>query len=966
MTSPSAANEGERVRSAKYPPPPLSTAIWAKTGGPDFWQVLPQHLADTLAVAELLYEHWLSTSVKERWATEPPGATGVRTIALFLAATHDVGKAAPAFIAQSAPLAQLAIDAGLPCHTMDELRDDRRELPHSLIGQHTATRWLQEKGMTDEAAQGLASVIGAHHGRPVKHAPRLHTKRPNGMGRDAWEKVRLDLLDWQARATGFDELLSTGSPLSVSLPVLIEITGFVIVADWLASNTTLFPLRSRGQNGQLEADMPARTAVAWGEIAMPPPWQPPRDDSPAPDFFRSRFGWAPTVTPHAMQTAALETARTFDIGLMLIETETGGGKTEAALAAAESIASRRGSQGIVIALPTQATTNAMFSRVARWIDDLPEPPAEVGAWALTLGHGKSQLNQEFAKLNEAVRAFERGLARTEEHAPIFEGEETPTLCNAVVHQWFLGAKRRLLSNFAVVTIDQVLRAALQRKHLMLDHLALGGKVVIIDEAHASDDFMNVYLDSALSWLGAYDVPVILLSATLTAERRRRFLSAYRPARAAEAELLEFTEDDYPLLTILPRDEAPITATVVAENKPGRSVRWTWHPTTIDSIVASVRDDLADGGCALVVRNTVKDAQATAAALEQAGITVLLTHAGFLAVDRAGNDEELRYLFGKDGMERPDRIAVVSTQVVEQSLDVDFDVLYTDLAPADLLLQRIGRLHRHARIRPPRHADARLFLLADLPSDDALPSATPGSVAVYGSHLLLRTAATLVEHGPTIRIPDDVARLVERALGGAQVGRETWQASLSEARATHERKIEKQREKAAQWCVVPWNPDGDPRSSLGDWLTTSPDSTEIAMGIAVRDTDPTLEVIVVPIAPAGSAVRPPWLTQNPSQVETLDTSTRPSDDLAREVAGWAVRLPTAMTRWDLDDVVTALDQDPATRRWAWRQHPLLKGELFLPMNQQEDGSTTLVTELSAGRKHYRLTYSPTHGLEVSDA
>ncbi|MBK7821948.1 MAG: CRISPR-associated helicase Cas3' [Tessaracoccus sp.] len=947
-------------------PPPLSTSVWAKTGGADFWQSLPQHLADTRTVAELLYEHWLSRSVKERWVAEPPGADGMRTIALFLAATHDVGKAAPAFVAQSEPLAQLARDTGLTCHTIQELRDDRRELPHSLIGQHAATRWLETKGVDEDAAKGLASVIGAHHGRPVQHAPRLHSKRPNGMGRDAWEKVRFGLLDWQARETGFDELLRAGGQLSVSLPTLIEITGFVIVADWLASNTALFPLRPRGRSGEVEADMPARTAVAWGEIAMPPPWQPPRDDSPAPDFFRSRFGWEPTVTPHAMQTAALDAARTVDIGLMLIETETGGGKTEAALAAAESIASRRGSQGIVIALPTQATTNAMFSRVARWIDDLPEPPAEVGAWALTLGHGKSQLNQEFAKLNEAVKAFERRLARTEEHAPIFEGEETPALCNAVVHQWFLGAKRRLLSNFAVVTIDQVLRAALQRKHLMLDHLALGGKVVIIDEAHASDDFMNVYLDSALSWLGAYDVPVILLSATLTAERRRRFLSAYRPGRAAEAEKLSFAEDDYPLLTILPRDEAPITARVVAENRPGRSVQWTWHPTALDRIVASVRDDLAHGGCALVVRNTVKDAQATAAALEEAGIAVLLTHAGFLAVDRAGNDEELRYLFGKDGVERPDRIAVVSTQVVEQSLDVDFDVLYTDLAPVDLLLQRVGRLHRHARIRPHRHATARLFLLADLPSDDALPSATPGSLAVYGSHLLLRTAATLVEHGPTIRIPDDVARLVERALGSGHVGREAWQAMLSEARANHEREIEKQREKAAKWCVVPWNPDGDPRTSLGDWLTVAPDSSEIAMGIAVRDTDPTLEVIVVPIAPAGSAVRPPWLTKNPSQVETLDTSTRPSDEVAREVAGWAVRLPTAMTRWDLDDVVTALDRDPATRRWAWRQHPLLKGELFLPMNQPEEGSTTLMTELSAGRKHYRLTYSPTRGLEVSDA
>lgn len=693
MTSTPPVDESQE-ESARFPAPPLASAIWAKTGGPGFWQSLPQHLADTHAVADLLFDHWLPQSVKDRWSDEPPGAEGMRTIALFLAATHDVGKAAPAFVAQSEPLAQLARDAGLKCQTMPELREDRKQLPHSLIGQHSAVRWLRRQGVDEDVAQALASVIGAHHGRPVQRLPeRLSRKRPNAWGEEPWERIRFDLLEWQARQTGFSGLLRDAAPLAVSLPALIEITGFVIVADWLASNTELFPLRPRDRLGDVEEDMVNRTAVAWNEIAMPPPWQPPRDPSPAPDFYRRRFGWGPSVQPHAMQVAALEAARCADVGLMLIETETGGGKTEAALAAAEAIASRRGSQGILIALPTQATTNAMFSRVAHWIHDLPEPPREVGAWALTLGHGKSQLNPEFAELNEQVRAFERMLSRTEDHARIFDGSENATLCNAVVHQWFLGSKRRLLSNFAVVTIDQVLRAALQRKHLMLDHLALAGKVVIIDEAHSSDDFMNVYLDSALSWLGAYDVPVILLSATLTAERRRRFLAAYRPARLAETGTLAFTQHDYPLLTVLPRGDGPISTQVVKENRPGRSIAWAWHPTDIDQLVSSVREDLDDGGCALVVRNTVKDAQATASALEAAQVPTLLSHAGFLGVDRARNDEELRYLFGKDGEERPDRIAVVSTQVVEQSLDVDFDVLYSDLAPADLLLQRIGRLHR---------------------------------------------------------------------------------------------------------------------------------------------------------------------------------------------------------------------------------------------------------------------------------
>ena len=950
-------------------PPFLATKIWAKTGGTEYWQSLPQHLADTHAVAELLYEQWLAKSVKDSWAMEAPGADGMRTIALFLAATHDCGKAAPVFVAQSEPLAQLARDAGLACHTIEELREDRKQLPHSLVGQHALSQWLLRKGVDEGVAQALASVIGGHHGRPVPStSKRLDRRRPAALGGEEWEGLRSDIIEWQARATGFADLLSGNVSLSVSLPGLIEISGFVIVSDWLASNTSLFPLRPRNQSGEVDGDMVGRTSVAWDEIAMPPPWQPPAAEASVPDFYRSRFGWPRTVIPHAMQAAALNAARTMDVGMMVIETETGGGKTEAALAAAETIASRRGSQGILVALPTQATTNAMFSRVARWIADLPKPPAEVGAWALTLGHGKSRLNPEFAAMNEQVQAFERSLLRTDtkDHAQIFEDVDTSDLCNAVVHQWFLGSKRRLLSNFAVVTIDQVLRAALQRKHLMLDHLALSGKVVIIDEAHSSDDFMNVYLDSALSWLGAYDVPVILLSATLTAERRRRFLSAYRSDRADEVDALEFAVDDYPLLTVLPRDGSPISSAVVKENRPGRTVKWSWHPTTIDGIVASVIEDVGEGGCALIVRNTVKEAQTTAAALKSAGIPVLLSHAGFIGVDRAHNDEELRYLFGKDGKERPEQIVVVSTQVVEQSLDVDFDVLYTDLAPADLLLQRIGRLHRHSRIRPARHTEAKVHILADRATEEDLPRATSGSTAVYGSHLLLRTASALMENDNTIHIPADVPLLVERALGSEPIGRETWQDELRKARDSHEHKVAEQRDKAATWCLDPWNPHDDHRTSLGEWLKNGADPDEIAMGMAVRDTDPTLEAIIVPLTPcSSSAIRPPWLTENPNELETLDTSTRPSDDLAREIAGWAVRLPSAMTRWNLDEVVTALDQDPATRRWAWRQHPLLKGELFLPMNQLSEGSTTLISELSAGRKHYRLTYSPIHGLEVNE-
>lgn len=948
------------------PPPPLANHVWAKTGGLTHWQTLPQHLTDTLAIAEHLYDGWLPRSIKSSWAETRLGEHGMRTLALFLAGIHDCGKASPAFVAQSEPLAQVAREAGLKCGTMDELREDRRALPHSLISQLALEKWLAAKNIRKDVARPLASVIGAHHGTPISGLAMSNgRKRAPGLGGAPWATLRSDLITWMARLTGFDQLLSSDD-LQIDLPRLVEVSGFVIVADWLASNTGLFPLRERSRIGEPVDDSTRRAEFGWDEVGMPPPWEPEVSTVPVDEFYRRRFDWPADVSPRSMQRAALERARVGGIGMMIIETSTGNGKTEAALAAAEAIAAETGAQGIVVALPTQATTNAMFGRVAGWLNHLPQRPPEVGAWALTLGHGKSLLNRKFAQLVEDFKRFDQQYRRDEssmhdDHSD--QGNPITVPQNAVAHQWFSGAKRRLLSNFAVVTIDQILRSALPRKHLMLDHLALAGKVVILDEIHATDDYMQVYLESVLSWLGAYGVPVIVLSATLTKERRDALLKSYRPQLSSRIDALRVHPEDYPLLTVMPRVSTELSATVVPEPGLGRQLTWGWHNTDLDELVHTVNDALVDGGCALVIRNTVRDAQETATALANSGLHVILNHAGYLAVDRADNDERLRELFGPSTAQRPEKCVVVATQVVEQSLDVDFDVLVTDLAPMDLLLQRIGRLHRHPRNRPRPLQSAHAYLIADSGTSGEPPQPSGGSLAVYGEHHLLRTAAALVEIGPAIHLPGMVSPLVSTALGTAPVGPQAWQDAMAAAQQAHVEKVAKQRDKATTWCVQAWSED-DGRTDLGRWLTTVNEYTEIQMGAAVRDTEPTLEVIVIARTPDGStAIKPPWQSVDPSASETVDTSALPSDDLAREIASWSVRLPTWLTRWSLGEVIETIDASVETRRWKWRECPLLKGELFLPMNQSSEGSTTLQTSLQIKDKVYQLTYTPERGLEV---
>lgn len=237
------------------------------------------------------------------------------------------------------------------------------------------------------------------------------------------------------------------------------------------------------------------------------------------------------------------------------------------------------------------------------------------------------------------------------------------------------------------------------------------------------------------------------------------------------------------------------------------------------------------------------------------------------------------------------------------------------------------------------------------------------MAVYGEHHLLRTAAALVEIGPAIHLPGMVSPLVSTALGTAPVGPQAWQDAMAAAQQAHVEKVAKQRDKATTWCVQAWSED-DGRTDLGRWLTTVNEYTEIQMGAAVRDTEPTLEVIVIARTPDGStAIKPPWQSVDPSASETVDTSALPSDDLAREIASWSVRLPTWLTRWSLGEVIETIDASVETRRWKWRECPLLKGELFLPMNQSSEGSTTLQTSLQIKDKVYQLTYTPERGLEV---
>lgn len=494
--------------------------MWAKHDpASDAWLPLYQHMIDSAGVAAHLWDRWLPGNVCDALADAFGGEGQARCVFTWLAGIHDIGKAAPSFAEKVEPLLARMVYEGLP-----RLRGRNTEFgQHWTIGHVVLSRWLQDRHHFSTAtAEAFACVLGGHHGNPPTAAQLEVFTITGRLGTSEWHAVREELLTWFTAREGLTEILPKLAQAKVSQPIQVLLSAGVIVADWIASNTDYFPLL--GPTGGVSVD---RGEVGWERIGLPDAWDPVKPPREAGPLLRERFPFM--AEPRPLQVEVVEQAwKTPTPSLLLLEAPMGSGKTEAALAGAEVLAYRFGCGGVLVALPTMATTDAMFGRVKTWIEHLP------GGQELTthLAHGKAGLNDEFTTMPSDLRVS--GLYD--------EGPESHAV--AVAHSWLRGRKKGVLATFVVATIDQVLFGALKSRHLALRHLALAGKVVVVDEVHAADDYMRTYLSRVLHWLGAYQVPVILLSATLPPLQREELITAYESGfTAPEREGGEVNIDD---------------------------------------------------------------------------------------------------------------------------------------------------------------------------------------------------------------------------------------------------------------------------------------------------------------------------------------------------------------------------------------------------------------------------------------
>lgn len=715
----------------------LHLEVWAKS--PDRVELVPGeglyhplicHMIDVAMVALRLWQYVLPTALREQVRSQ----LGVATMEeagrwfAFFAGLHDLGKATPPFAKKWADGWKTLAKKGYRPARSDEKK------PHEVLSTHLLRNLLKQVGLLDGIAWPVAQVVGGHHGLFPSASDLRYAERFAGEG--VWAQAQANLVRLLAHVLKVDQLPGPTGDLRRTNGLMMILAGLTSVADWIASDHRLFPFA--GHEVRLPRYPRRARWLAWKALYRLGWFHRPR--GMAPPIFQELFDRVPNQLQEQVMAIAPQLSGP---SLVLLEYPMGGGKTEGALYLADYLAATAGQSGAYFALPTMATSNQMFGRVNRYlINRFPGSATNV-----QLLHGHAALNAEFEVLKRAGSEFIQPTR-------VFGDKESGLLAA----EWFTYKKRGLLAPYGVGTIDQVLLAVLQTKHFFVRLFGLAGKVLILDEIHAYDSYMQTLLGRLLTWLAACGTSVILLSATLPSRTRQALLSAYSVGRGQPAPT-EGAPVAYPRITWVTEGGGSSRHITGGANR-NLALRYLNHAS--EAWIGELKAALSDGGCAAVILNTVTRAQTVYQQLKNhfSKDELLLFHARYPFDERMARERRVLERFGPEAADRPHRAVVVATQVIEQSLDLDFDLMVTDLAPVDLLLQRSGRVWRHQRpTRPPGLSAPTLWVLMPPVDETGRPVFEKGSVRVYDPHTMLRTWLVLDGRG-NLTIPEGVEELVE--------------------------------------------------------------------------------------------------------------------------------------------------------------------------------------------------------------
>jgi len=723
------------------------------------YHLLPYHCLDVAAVGHQLLSNNSKLLCKISALTGLEKTICLRWLKMGLV-FHDIGKFSETFQNLRPDLLnQLQGIASLKQYT----------IRHDSLGNLFFKFFLEQEnslfhevpdGSTDEWQDVILTMIRAytgHHGIP----PQM--KGSNGMPLNYHRYF--GEADFAAAASFIKDVDTIGNvlpdeyvfPSTYDLEVMLKkaswlLAGFTVLCDWIGSNSIWFPYIAT----QISLDK------YWETIALPQAALAIRAAginagiplAEQPDFS-CLFPNIPAPTP--LQAFVNQYLPENSPHLFILEDITGSGKTEAALLLAGRLMAAGCGNGLFLALPTMATSNAMYTRLANVYRKLFMAETEP---ALVLAHSARHLSENFI----ASVGGQRNYGADEETAA------------AQCSSWLAdNRKKAQLADVGVGTLDQALLAILPARFQSLRLFGMASHIIIIDEVHAYDPYMNKLLQNLLTFHAALGGSAIMLSATLPTHTRRGFITAFANG-CDDNQWLEQKIQAYPMVTSYTKETGICETSIESAPQRQCSVQVSLIDEE-DEVIKQIIEATEKGYCVCWIRNTVNDAlnghEKLKAKVHKDNL--MLFHARFALGDRLDIENEVLTIFGKTSTEtlRNGKV-LVATQVVEQSLDLDFDLLISDLAPMDLLIQRAGRLHRHARDEkgnlleegPDRRDPPRMIIHGPWPEEssggDWFKSFFPRAAFVYPSHGCLWLTARLLSEKKHLTMPDDARMMIEAA------------------------------------------------------------------------------------------------------------------------------------------------------------------------------------------------------------
>jgi CRISPR-associated endonuclease/helicase Cas3 len=777
-------------------PIPLYQRLWGKadreTGE---IHALIYHMLDVAAVAQVLWDESLTDGVRTQIAAALRlDITAAGRLLAFWAGTHDLGKASPCFQSRNVTACRQLVEAANAQSISLKIPEKalKEDCYHGTLTTATlATLLEQETGLDSDLALRVAVTVGGHHGQwPTASDLEVYAP-PSRCGQDTWETLRRDLV------RALQQLLTppiprpTYSSANEHNAFFTLLGGLTAAADWLGSNETYFPFA----DFEIDPEAYMARALAQARRALRETgwlgWKPPTEAI----TFESLCNVAER---RPLQDKVVELAPHLDRpGLVIVEAPTGVGKTEAALYLADHWVRVLQQRGAYVAMPTMATSNQMFKRVREIL--ARRYPGTILNYHLL--HGNALLLDE-----DILPRLSKIGAKEEKQGTV------------AALSWFTKSKRGLLAPFAVGTVDQTLLSILQTPHFFVRLLGLSHKTVIFDEVHAYDTYMEELFFLLLRWLRAVNASVVILSATLPQVTRRKIIAAYTGIQ--ESEIVFPANARYPSVTWSTGGQ-PQVILLPQRDKERREIILESVARDPSNIAERLVALLAKGGCAAVLCNTVERARQVFEMLyhnpeirklvANPEENLLLFHARFPLQWRMEVEGKIKSRFEKPAQGQPagprPTTIVVATQVIEQSLDLDFDVMVSDLAPVDLIIQRVGRLHRHNERDPHRPAPLRaprLLLAMPEVETNGLPVFERGDAYIYSRYLLLRSYLAL-RGRPELVTPCDTEMLIEsvydptRRLSGAET--EPFASALHQAQQREAKRQRKAENEAQRKLIV---------------------------------------------------------------------------------------------------------------------------------------------------------------------